>query len=122
MYVIPCVIYIASNVPDSTRVWNCAVDGEVIGQHGDIEHMRSALPGEGEVMRPGQVYWITDKTPHESLPLKEKTMRQFFRIVTADVSFWFKDHSTLNPLGVQPDPEITQIVSGDKFSEDGVVL
>ena len=112
-------IYIASNVPDSTRVWNCAVDGEVIGQHGDIEHMRSAL-GEGEVMRPGQVYWITDKTPHESLPLKEKTMRQFFRIVTADVSFWFRDHSTPNPLGVLPDPEVTQIVSGDKFSEDGV--
>ena len=114
-------IYIASNVPDSTRVWNCAVDGEVIGQHGDIEHLRSAL-GEGEVMRPGQVYWITDKTPHESLPLKKKTMRQFFRIVTADVSFWFRDHSTPNPLGVLPDPEVTQIVSGDKFSEDGVQI
>ena len=114
-------IYIASNVPDSTRVWNCAVDGEVIGQHGDIEHMRSAL-GEGEVMRPGQVYWITDRTPHESLPLKEKTMRQFFRIVTSEVSFWFKDHSTPNPLGVQPDPEVTRIVSGDKFSEEGVKI
>jgi len=114
-------IYIASNVPDSTRVWNCAVDGEVIGQHGDIEHLRSAL-GEGELMRPGQVYWITDKTPHESLPLKEKTMRQFFRIVTADVSFWFRDHSTPNPLGVMPDPEVTQIVRGDKFSEGGVEI
>ena len=112
-------IYIASNVPDSTMVWNCAVDGEVIGQHGDIEHLRSAL-GEGEVMRPGQVYWITDRTPHESLPLKEKTMRQFFRIVTSEVSFWFRDHSTPNPLGVMPDPEVTQIVSGDKFAEDGV--
>ena len=64
------------------------------------------------------MYWITDKTPHESLPLKEKTMRQFFRIVTADVSFWFRDHSTPNPLGVLPDPEVTQIVSGDKFSAD----
>ena len=94
LYVTDGGIYIASNVPDSTRVWNCAVDGEVIGQHGDIEHLSSAL-GEGELMRPGQVYWITDKTPHESLPLKEKTMRQFFRIVTADVSFWFRDHSTV---------------------------
>ena len=53
LYVTVGGIYIASNVPDSARVWNCAVDGEVIGQHGDIEHMRSAL-GEGEVMRPGQ--------------------------------------------------------------------
>ena len=77
---------------------------------------------EGEVMRPGQVYWITDRTPHESLPLKEKTMRQFFRIVTSEVSFWFKDHSTPNPLGVQPDPEVTRIVSGNKFSEEGVKI
>ena len=53
LYVTAGGIYIASNVPDSARVWNCAVDGEVIGQHGDIEHLRSAL-GEGEVMRPGQ--------------------------------------------------------------------
>ena len=125
MYVTFGGIYIASNVPDSTRVWDCAVDGEVIGQHGDIEHMRSALGDleeEGEVMRPGQVYWITDRTPHESLPLKEKTMRQFFRIVTSEVSFWFRDHSTPNPLGVLPDPKITITVCGDKFSEEGVEI
>ena len=70
----------------------------------------------------GQVYWITDKTPHESVPLKEKTMRQFFRIVTSEVSFWFRDHSTPNPLGVLPDPEITKTVTGDKFSEEGVEI
>ena len=70
----------------------------------------------------GQVYWITDKTPHESVPLKEKTMRQFFRIVTSEVSFWFRDHSTPNPLGVLPDPEITKTVTGDKFSKEGVEI
>ena len=113
-------IYIASNVPNSTRAWNCAVDDVVVGQHGDIEHLRSALPGEGEVLRPGQVYWITDRTPHESLPLKKRTPRQFLRIVTSEVSFWFKDHSTTNPLGVLPDSTITKIAVGNKFSVEGV--
>ena len=47
-------IYNASNVPNSTRVWNCAVDGdgEIIGEHGDIEHMRSAL---GDLEEEGEV-------------------------------------------------------------------
>ena len=60
------------------------------------------------------------RTPHESLPLREATFRQFFRIVTSNVSLWYRDHSTPNPLGVEPDPEITRTVVGDKFSEDGV--
>ena len=35
------------------------------------------------------------------------------------MSFWYKDHSTPNPLGVLPDPAITKIVVGDKFSDEG---
>ena len=54
------------------------------------------------------------------MPLKEATFRQFFRIVTSKVSLWYRDHSTPNPLGVEPDPEITRTVVGDKFSEEGV--
>ena len=54
--------------------------------------------------------------------MKTRTYRQFFRIVTAEVSFWYKDHSTANPLGVQPDPNITKIVVGNKFSEEGVKI
>ena len=54
--------------------------------------------------------------------LKVGTHRQFFRIVTSDVSLWYKDHSTANPLGVEPDPKITKIVVGDKFSEEGVEI
>ena len=43
-------IYMASNVSDSGRVWNCRIvndpeSGEsVVGQHGDIEHLRHLLP------------------------------------------------------------------------------
>ena len=78
------------------------------------------MPDEGISMESDQVYWITDRTPHESLPLQSTRMRQFFRIVTSEVSFWYKDHSTSNPLGVLPDPATTQIVVGDKFSDEGV--
>ena len=49
-----------------------------------------------------------------------RAYRQFFRLVTSKVSFWYKDHSTPNPLGVEPDPTITLTVVGDKFSKEGV--
>jgi len=110
-------IYMASTVADSCRVWDCQiVDDTCIGHMGDIEHLRSLLP-ESEVMEPNCLYWITDRTPHESLPLKKRTYRQFFRLVTSQVSLWFEDHSTKNPLGVVPDPNITKIVKGSKFNK-----
>ena len=122
LYTMQGGIYMASFVPGSCRVWNCSVKEEAVGYLGDIEHFRSLLPGEGEVLKPGQLYWITDRTPHESLPLAKGTYRQFFRIVTSEVSLWYMDHSTSNTLGVEPDPTITKIVVGDKFCEEGVEI
>ena len=115
-------IYLASSVAASCRVWNCGVAPEAVGSLGDIEHLRWALPGPGQLLRPGQLYWVTDRTPHESLPLQEAATRQFFRVVTAEVSLWYRDHSTASPLGVLPDPALTRIVAGDKFSEAGLQL
>ena len=110
-------IFMASNVANSCRVWDCQImDDSCIGHLGNVEHLRSLLP-ESEVMKPNCMYWITDRTPHESLPLKKKTYRQFFRLVTSQVSLWFEDHSTKNPLGVVPDPNITKIVKGSKFKK-----
>ena len=60
------------------------------------------------------------RTPHESLALPQGGYRQFFRLVTSQVSLWYKDHSTPNPLGVEPDPTITRTVVGDKFGSEGV--
>ena len=54
------------------------------------------------------------------MPLETSCYRQFFRLVTSEVSLWYRDHSTPNPLGVQPDPAITAVVVGAKFSEEGV--
>ena len=38
------------------------------------------------------------------------------------MSLWYKDHSTANPLGVEPDPAVTKIVAGDKFADEGVEI
>ena len=65
-------------------------------------------------MKANTMYWITDRTPHESLPLKEDTYRQYFRMVTEDISVWFADHSTANPLGTVPPSDVT-ILRGNKF-------
>ena len=117
-------IFMASNVENSCKAWNCQilrpeVDSlDIVGKHGDIEHLRELLPSNSEMMVANHVYWITDRTPHESLPLADGTYRQFFRLVTSLVSVWFQDHSTKNPNGVVPDSKITKIVKGSKF--DGV--
>ena len=72
-------------------------------------------------MDPNTMYWITDRTPHESLPLNNNTYRQYFRLVTHQVSLWFEDHSTKNPLGAVPDPIITKIVKGSKFGDHSLL-
>jgi hypothetical protein len=51
------------------------------------------------------------------MPLKQGTYRQFFRLVTHQVSLRFEDLSTPNPLGVVPNPALTKIVQGNKFGD-----
>lgn len=119
-YVMEGGIYLASSVPSSCRAWDCKVDSQAVSRLGDVEHLRHVLPGPGVELEARRIYWITDRTPHESLPLPEGGPRQFFRLVTSQVSLWYTDHSTANPLGVVPDPAITNTVRGDKFSQDGV--
>ena len=114
-------IYMASNVPNSCKIWNCKIlrphgnSPDVVGEHGNIEHLRAFLPSSCEVLNANTVYWFTDRTPHEALPLAEGTYRQFFRLVTSEVAYWYEEHSTKNPNGVVPDPNITKIVKGSKF-------
>jgi hypothetical protein len=111
-------LYMASNVDDSTRVWNCEIvnSEDVVNTLGDLEHLRPFL-GSGNLLRSGEMVWMSDTTPHESLPLKQGTRRQYFRLVTSNVSVWYEEHSTPNPLGVEP-PEDVIILKGSKFRED----
>merc|ERR1719317_650071 len=66
-------------------------------------------------MKPNHLYWLTERTPHECLPLTRRTFRQFFRVVSSDVSIWFECSSTKNPLGITP-PSTTHVHRKDKFS------
>ena len=64
-----------------------AVRGKVcsinVNAHGDIGHLRQTLAGRETHLMPDAIYWMTDRTPHESLPLKAGTLRQYFRLVTS---------------------------------------
>jgi len=113
-------IYMASNVSDSCAVWNAQVKSPELmcGTLGDVEHLRDYL-GKGVPLSAGELVWITDTTPHESLPLRQGTLRQYFRVVTSAVSVWYERHSTKNRLGIVPDPRLTEIISDDKFATWG---
>ncbi|OQS05055.1 hypothetical protein THRCLA_02765 [Thraustotheca clavata] len=110
-------IYMASNISDSCGIWNCVVKGKsnIVGDLGDVDVLHGVLNhNEHEYYQPGanELIWITDHTPHESLPLSTTQFRQYFRFVTSNVSVWFADHSTPNPLGIEPN---AKIIYGSKF-------
>jgi hypothetical protein len=116
-------LYMGSNVSNSCRIWNCKLtDPEaIVGPLGSVEHLRECL-GEGDIMEAGQLWWLTDLTPHESLPMEQSVHRQYFRLVTSSVGMWYEQHNTANPLGIVPDPQITQVVAHNKFHEaDGLL-
>lgn len=110
-------IYMCSSVPRSCIVWDVQLRKPelIVGHLGDVEHLRDVV-GEGMLMDEGELIWLTDTTPHESLPLGETVFRQYFRLVTSSVSVWYEKHSTANRLGVRPDPAITKVLAHDKFS------
>lgn len=108
-------IYMASSIANSCRIWNATIKDPALAAdgHGGVEHLRHLL-GEGICMDPARIYWLTDATPHESLPLQEGCYRQFFRLVTSSLSVWYHEHSTANEH-VDVDSSVTTIVSGSKF-------
>ena len=76
------------------------------------------LFGEPEVMKKDVIYWMTDRTPHEALPQPETGLRQFFRLVTSEVSLWFEEHSTHNSLGIKPKAEIIKVNKFKNYFEE----
>jgi hypothetical protein len=106
-------ICMTSNITDSCWVWPCQLQNmnEIVPAGGDIDHLREFL-GKPEAMKESEIWWITDGTPHESRPVSQRVYRQFVRVVGPELSVWFKDHSTENELGIQPEAEI---ICGNKF-------
>ena len=113
-------IIFASNMADTCAVWPCRIaaterSGPLTRAGGDLEHLRQYMPVEPTLLLADNLYWMTDQTPHEALPANLSGVRQFFRVVTSKVSYWFAEHSTPNPNGVVPDPVITTVLTGNKF-------
>ena len=119
-----------SDVDGSCRIYDAKVEPELIGPLGDVEHLRKHLEytpseeegflsegplyGEPVDCKAKVLYWMTDTTPHESMPLRENTHRKYFRLVAGKVTHWYAKHSTPNSTGVEPDAEVLHV---DKFAE-----
>lgn len=113
-------IFCASSVSKSARMWNARIPrapSAVLREGCDIEHIRGVLDEAADWVEPGagEMYWMTDATPHESLPLKPGTYRQFFRLVVGKIGGWYEKHSTKNPFGVQPD---CPVIKHNKFVQE----
>eukprot|EP00051_Salpingoeca_urceolata_P015508 m.201473 g.201473 ORF g.201473 m.201473 type:complete len:286 (+) comp18420_c0_seq1:12-869(+) len=101
-------IYMAST-DGRCRMW------DMLDLRGDFLGAVPRPKGDGTVCKPNTMYWMTDRTPHESLDAegKEPYTRQWFRLVGSRVDRWFSKHSTANPLGIEPDCDIED---RDKFT------
>ena len=114
-------LWICSNVAGTTAVYPALLERpeDVTDADGGIgAHLRDSLDrtcegmGKKRLLGAGEMCWITDRTPHESLPLPPDVtgelpvLRQFFRVVVGRISHWRATRNTPNPLGTQPDATI----------------
>ncbi|KAJ3329528.1 hypothetical protein HDU93_000893, partial [Gonapodya sp. JEL0774] len=113
-------IYFASTVPNSSRVYpNVILNASIVGKDGQLGDIHHIL-GTPTTLEPQRIYWMTDKTPHESLPLDSElddgsgtVYRQFVRLVAGPIDVWYSKHNTPSPVGVMPECPIVDI---DKFA------
>lgn len=108
-------IYMASSVAKTTRAWDVRIEHG--GWMGDCEGcpdiMKMVKKLKPVLFEANRLYWITDRCPHECLPMPRSDMRQFFRYVTSAVDIWYTQHSTPNRLGVKPKGKM---LYGSKFN------
>ena len=111
-------IYMATNTPKSCKIYDVLINEpeKITDKHGGLDYiMRTKLDklDKSYYMEPNKLYWLTDTTPHESMPVEEDCYRQFFRLIVGKISVWYSQHNTANPL-CEPD---APIVDESKFSE-----
>lgn len=114
-------IYMANNVSDTCQIYPALIDHPetFVDRHGGLEHARAHL-GTPVKLEKNRLYWITDRTPHENLPVTAPkddphaihVNRSFFRLVVGGIDVWYSKHCTPNPLGILPDCPISD---EDKF-------
>ena len=114
-------IYMATNIDDTCAVWDCIVEPKMIGNLGDIEYLKKSLPKDRKcLLKANKLYWISNSTPYESLPMERDGWRIFLKIVTHELPFWYQEYFTPNPNGIVPDPEITRIIQLNKFEKNEI--
>lgn len=98
-------IFMASNVPNSCKIWPVKIKDttEITNCHGQVNKSCTAFLGEPQFLKADELCWMTDTTPHESLPSDKQIYRQFFRLVIGKIDVWYSQHNTPNCLGVLPD-------------------
>lgn len=110
-------IWFCSNISETSAVYPVLIKNpkEITTAHGGIESMQPILDKicTKKLLKANELCWITDCTPHESLPLPsesnrtEPIIRQFFRVVVGDITVWYSQHNTANPVGILPNAIIT---------------
>lgn len=89
-------ILIANSVDDTCMVWDA--EEEDITPDGDLGDLAYKYPrDQGRMLKAGRVAQIGVRTPHECIPQKESSFRQFVRLVGVGVT-GREDHFTTNPL------------------------
>lgn len=109
-------LYMASNMDGRFQVWDALIvpnEGLADELNGKIEYVRPFL-GKSTLMKKNELVWLSDRTPHEAMPIKEDGFRQFFQLVTSKVTLWYEDHYTPNPLC--PLPDHVEAIKGRKLS------
>ena len=89
-------IILANNIDDTCAVWDA--EEENTSLDGDIGHLADNYPmQDAKLMKAGELKQIGILTPHESIPLKTSSNRQFLRIIGKGVH-GREAHFTVNPL------------------------
>lgn len=89
-------VLLSNSLPYSCAIWE-AIE-EDTSEDGDIGYLSDKYPlSDAHLMDAGEVVKIRLLTPHESLPVKEDTPRQFIRIVSSGV-YGRAEYFTENPL------------------------
>lgn len=81
----------------TTRAYDCRAVSTKAGGSIDVP-----IEAEAQMLEENTIYKMSDTTPHECTPADSRKLRQFFRLVSENVSVWYAMHSTNNPMGVSP--------------------
>ena len=105
----------ASSLADSCLIWDAHLHPMLVADS-SAEHLRQVLDRTrcSKALEAGELVFMTDFTPHEVLLQHESTQRTFFRLVVGNLSVWESQTCSANPLGIQPDAEISH---SNKFAD-----